>query len=86
MVVLGKMRDKYYTYPSGIGITVHASSVLNYAKGERFVIMYYKTFERTFPYPRSSVEALTIFSYDEEGGLFIKRKWWAVTMLPKGAF
>ena len=45
---------------------------MNYAKGERFVVMYHKTFEKTFPYPRSSVEALTIFIYDEEGGRLLK--------------
>ena len=70
MVVLGKMGEKYFAYPSGIA--VHSGSVLNYAKGERFVAMYYKTFEKTFPYPCNSVEALTIFIYDEEGGLLLK--------------
>ena len=64
------MGEKYFAYPPVIA--VHAGSVLNYAKGERFVAMYYKTFEKTFPYPRSSVEALTIFIYDEQNGLLLK--------------
>ena len=55
------------------GIAVKEGSPLNYAKGERFVVMYRKTFEKTFPYPRSLVEALTIFIYDEEGGLLLKK-------------
>ena len=70
VVVLGKMGEKYFAYPPGIA--VKEGSPLNYAKGERFVIMYRKTFEKTFPYPRSLVEALTIFIYDEEGGLLLK--------------
>jgi hypothetical protein len=31
-----------------------------------------ETFEKTSPYPRGSVEALTVFIYDEEGGLLLK--------------
>ena len=70
VVVLGKMGEKYFAYPPGIA--VKEGSPLNYAKGERFVVRYRKTFEKTFPYPRSLVEALTVFLYDEEGGLLLK--------------
>jgi hypothetical protein len=70
IVVLGKMGEKYFAYPPGIA--VKEGSPLNYAKGERFVFRYRKTFEKAFPYPRSLVEALTIFIYDEEGGLLLK--------------
>jgi len=70
VVVLGKMGEKYFAYPPGIA--VKEGSPLNYAKGERFAIMYRKTFEKAFPYLRGSVEALTIFIYDEEGGLLLK--------------
>lgn len=70
VVVLGKTGEKYFTYPPGIA--VKEGSPLNYAKGERFAIMYRKTFGKAFPYLRGSVEALTIFIYDEEGGLLLK--------------
>lgn len=70
VVILGKMGEKYFAHPPGIA--VKEGSPLDYAKGERLVIRYRKTFEKTFPYPRSLVEALTIFIYDEEGGLLLK--------------
>ena len=61
---------EYFTYPPGIA--VQEGSPLNYAKGEGFVVMYRETLEKTFPYPRGSVEALTIFINDEEDGLLLK--------------
>jgi len=70
VVIVGETGEKCFAYPPGI--EVKEGSPLNYAKGERFIITYRKTFEKTFPYLRGSVEALTIFIYDEEGGLLLK--------------
>jgi hypothetical protein len=70
VVVVGKTGETYFSYPPGIA--VKGGVPLNYTKGERFVIGYRKKFEKTFPYPRNLLELLTVFLYDEKGGLLLK--------------
>ena len=70
VVVVGKIGNSYFTAPPNLAL--REGIPVDPRKGESFVILYRKTFDQSFAYFLDSVETLTVFVYDEAGGLLLR--------------
>lgn len=72
-LILADYGGKYVSFPEGA--EVKDGLVIDFKKGEKFIIKWQKQVERIFPYTEdNSIKMITVFVYSENGNILIKKE------------